>query len=88
MPAGRAWLLLSSEQNREHAWGFKVRATPLRWRARNEHALLSAPLACGWEALALLGEEVCSLVTTPVPLLSPPGDPPSRCCAEEAPDLK
>ena len=24
VPAGRAWLLLSSEQNREHAWGFKA----------------------------------------------------------------
>jgi hypothetical protein len=45
---------------------YKVRATPLRWGARNEHALLAAPLHCGWETLALLCEEVCSLVITPL----------------------
>ena len=50
-------VLLSSDQNREHAWGFKVRATPVRWRPRNEEALLAAPLDSGWETLQLLCEE-------------------------------
>ena len=50
-------VLLSSDQNREHAWGFKVRATPVRWRPRNEEALLAAPLESGWETLQLLCEE-------------------------------
>ena len=60
VPSERAWLLLTSEQNREHAWGFKVRATPMRWRARNEVALLAAPLDSGWETLQLLCEEASS----------------------------
>ena len=60
VPSERAWVLLSSDQNREHAWGFKVRATPVRWRPRNEEALLAAPLESGWETLQLLCEEVSS----------------------------
>ena len=58
MPAERVWILLTSEQNREHAWGFKVRATPVRWRPRNEAFLLAAPLDNGWETMQLLCEEV------------------------------
>ena len=49
---------------------YQVRATPLRWGARNEHALLSAPLDCGWETLALLCEEAPEQLLQPTLLAS------------------
>jgi len=52
------WLHYRCEHNRENAWGYKVRAVPVRWRVRNELQLASAPFDCGWELLQLLVEEV------------------------------
>ena len=59
------WLRYRCDQNREHAWGYKVRAAPLRWRFRNEATLSAMPAEFGWDLLQILGEEMPSQLLEP-----------------------
>jgi hypothetical protein len=62
----RVWVHYACAQNRERAWGFKLRVVAGRWRARTEAAALALPYAHGWDLLARLA---CS---APSALLHPP----------------
>lgn len=66
LPTDRVWVHYLCTQNRERAWGFKLRAVADRWRARNEAAALMLPYAYGWDLLALLADRA------PAALLHPP----------------
>jgi len=56
VPGSGVWLYYRCEHNREHAWGYKLRAIPMQWRVRNELQLASMPYDNGWELLQLLVE--------------------------------
>ena len=58
VPTSCVWLHYRCEQNREQAWGYKLRGIPMRWRVRNELQLATTPFDSGWELLQLLVEEV------------------------------
>jgi hypothetical protein len=65
VPASRVWLHYRCEQNREHAWGYKVRAVAMRWKIRNELQLAATPFECGWELMQLLVEEAPAVIAQP-----------------------
>ena len=54
--------------NREGAWGFKLRATPARWRVSNEAAIARGPFEFGWELMQLLVEEAPGAMCEPAML--------------------
>lgn len=57
VPCECVWLRYRCHQNRDHAWGYKVRAVPLHWRLSNETEVARGPFELGWELLQLLVEE-------------------------------
>ena len=57
VPAACVWVHYECEQNREHAWGFKLRATPVQWRVLHEATVVEKPFESGWELLDLLLED-------------------------------
>ena len=54
--ADRVWLHYTAPHNSERAWGFKLRATPVGWRARSQAAALALPHASPLDLLSLLAE--------------------------------
>ena len=61
----RVWVKYHCHQNRENAWGFKLLATPIRWRMNNEVAIVESPFEFGWDLLQLMFEEAPSAMCEP-----------------------
>ena len=59
---------MKCEQNREHAWGFKLRATPVQWRVLHEADVVEKPFENGWELLDLLLEDAPGALLQPAVL--------------------
>jgi len=68
VPAECVWLHYQCEQNQTSSWGFKIRATTLRWRARNEALALLLPYENAWDLLQLLAEEAPEEILRPAVL--------------------
>ena len=70
VPASTVFVRYTCDSNREHAWGYKLRVAPLRWRARHEGLTLAAPLEHAWEVLQLLLDAAPARLLRPRPLAS------------------
>ena len=56
VPSDRVWVHYKCAQGRDRAWGFKLRATAVSWRARNEQAALELPPRNTWDVMQLLAD--------------------------------
>lgn len=68
VPVDRVWMQYYCEQNRDHAWGFKLHVQPLRWCVRNEVAIADGPFEFGWELMQLLVDDAPSAMAHPAML--------------------
>ena len=66
LPTDRVYLHYTCPPpSRERAWGFKLRASAVRWRARTEGAALALPHEGGWRLLRLLAAEAPAALLAP-----------------------
>ena len=65
VPVGVVYLKYHCAQNRDQAWGWKVRALPHRWRVRHEVTVVESPFEFGWDLLQLLVDDAPAAIAKP-----------------------